>query len=122
MAAPPPLNKKLRFYISLVAVAGAAWLAFLLAGIDWQVSTVAEISLFALLVIVAGSFPIPVAPRVKADVSTAALFAAALLLEPGAAALAGVLGLVTYTILLRFWGDKLRLPWYKYPFNAGTSC
>ena len=38
---------------------------------------------------------------------------------PGAAALTGVVGVVTYTALIRFWGQRLRLPWYKYPFNAG---
>ena len=33
----------------------------------------------------------------------------------------GTVGLVTYTVLIRFWGMKLRLPWYKYPFNAGQT-
>ena len=80
-----------------------------------------EAGLFALLLVVAGSFPLPVGPKVKTDVSTAVLFAAVLLFEPGVAALAASVGIVTYTLLLRFWGERLRLPWYKYPFNAGAT-
>ena len=113
------LPQGLPAYIGLVTLVGMAWLAYLVAGVDFGVSTVGDIALFVVLIVVAGSFPLPVAPRVKADVTTAVLFASALLLEPGAAALSGVVGILIYTVLLRFWGDKLRLPWYKYPFNAG---
>ena len=60
-------------------------------------------------------------PRVKTDVSGVATFGAVLLLEPGAAVLAAVVGLVTYTGLLRFRGDRIRVPWYKFPFNAGMT-
>ena len=88
---------------------------------DWDFSTFGEVGLFALLLVVAGSFPLPVGPKVKADVSTAVLFAAVLLLEPGVAALAAAVGIVTYTVLIRYWGEKLRLPWYKYPFNGGAT-
>ena len=62
-----------------------------------------------------------VSPRLKADVTTAVLFCAALLLEPGVAALAGVVGIVCYNFLNGHWGERLRLPWYKYPFNAGET-
>ena len=113
------LPKQLQIYIGLVGLAGVALLAYLVQRVEWDPSTVAETTILTLLVVVAGSFPLPVAPRVKADVNTAVLFGAALVLSPGAAALAGVVGVLTYTSLLRFWGDKLRLPWYKYPFNAG---
>lgn len=114
------LPRPLRFYIALTTIGGAACLAYLVSRADWSLSTLGETALFFLLVVVAGSFPLPVAPRVKTDVTTAVLFGAALLLDPGAAALAGAAGIVTYTLLLRFWGEKLRLPWYKYPFNAGA--
>ena len=81
-------------------------------------------ALFTFLLIVAGSFPLPVAPRVTADVTTAVLFGAALLLRPGAAALAAVVGKLTGNLLVRLRGDRLRLPGYrfpfhKYPFNMG---
>ena len=75
-----------------------------------------EVALFTALIVVAGSFPLPIAPRIKFDVNTAVFFAAALVLEPGVGALAGV---VAYTTLIRFWGERLRIPWYKHPFNAG---
>ena len=109
----------LRLYIAVVAAVGIAWLAYLAPGVDWTASTLGEMGLLVLLMVLAGSFPLPVGPRVKADVTTAVWFSAALLLDPGAAALTGVVGVVTYTALIRFWGQRLRLPWYKYPFNAG---
>lgn len=115
------LPMALRVYISLVGIAGAAWLAYLVSVAPWSSSAIVETGLFTLLVIAAGSFPLPVAPRVKADVATAALFGAALLLEPGAAALAATFGIVGFTFLLRYRGDRLRLPWYKYPFNGGAT-
>ena len=78
-----------------------------------------EVALFTALIVVAGSFPLPIAPRIKFDVNTAVFFGAALVLEPGAAVVAGVVGVVAYTTLIRFWGERLRIPWYKHPFNAG---
>ena len=115
----PGLPGPLGVYIGLVTVVGMAWLAYLVAGVDFSPSTVGEMALFIVLLVAAGSFPLPVAPRVRADVTTAVLFSSALLFEPGVAALAAAVGIVTYTALGRFWGEKLRLPWYKYPFNAG---
>ena len=80
-----------------------------------------EAGLFTIVIILAGSFPLPLSPKVKADVSTAAVFGAAILLDPGVAALAAVVGVSTYTVLIRFWGEKLRLPWYQYLFNVGAT-
>ena len=117
----PSLPKGLRAYIALVGISGMAWLAYLVPGAEWDAAALGEMALFVLLIVAAGSFPLPVAPRVKADVTTAVLFAAALLLEPGVAVLAGVTGIVIYTVSNRFWGQRLRLPWYKYPFNAGQT-
>ena len=115
------LPNRLRLYIAIVAIVGTVLMAYLVQGVDWQPVTVSEVGLFALLIVAAGSLPLPVGPKVNTDVTSAPLFAAAILLEPGAAVLAGVSGLVAYTLLLRFWGAKLRLPWYKYPFNAGQT-
>ncbi len=115
------LPKPLQAYIPSVCAIGMAWMVYLAIGADWSLSVLGELGLFVLLIVVAGSFPMPVSPRVKADVTTAVLFGAALLLEPGIAALAGVAGITTYTLLNRFWGDRPRLPWYKYPFNAGET-
>ena len=105
----PGLPKTLSAYIAAVCLAGAALLVYLVSGLEWSPSTLSEAGLFFVLVVAAGSFPLPVAPRVKADVSTAALFGAAILLEPGLAALAATVGVVSYTFLLRYSGDKLRL-------------
>ena len=113
------LPRALQAYIALVGIGGGVFLAYLLQRVEWSPSTLGEAGLFFLLIVAAGSFPLPVAPRVKADVNTAVFFSAALLFEPGVAALAGVAGVSTYTLLIRFWGQRLQLPWYKYPFNAG---
>ena len=115
------LPKPLLVYIPSVCAVGMAWMVYLALGADWSLSTLGELGLFVLLIVVAGSFPMPVSPRVKADVTTAVLFCSALLLEPGVAAIAGVVGITAYTILNRFWVERLRLPWYKYPFNAGET-
>ena len=115
------LPNRLRLYIGLIAVAGAGWLAYLVLGVDWDLSTGAEMGLFVLLIVGAGSFPLHMSPGLKADVTTAVLFCGALLLEPGVAALAGVVGIVSYNLLNGHWGERLRLPWYKYPFNAGQT-
>ena len=104
------IPKPLRAYIVLVAIAGMGLLIYLAQRAEWGLSTLGELGLFAVLIAVAGCFPIPAAPRVKADVTTAVLFAIALVLEPGVAALAAVLGMLAYNLLIRFWGDRLRLP------------
>ena len=103
----PGLPKTLVAYIASACLAGAALLVYLVSGVEWSPTTWLETGLFVVLVLAAGSFPLPVAPRVKADVSTAALFGAAILLEPGLAALAATVGVLSYTFLVRFWGDKL---------------
>ena len=96
-------------------------MTYLVTGVDWRISTLGETSLFVLLIVLAGIFPLRVGPKVLADVTTAVLFSAALILEPGAAAVAGVVGMTTYTLLNRWRGGELQLPWYKYPFNAGQT-
>lgn len=118
---PPGLPRPLRLYIAAVAVAGAAWMARLWVDVDWDAEIALRTGFFVVLVIVSGSFPLPVAPKVKADVTTAALFGAALLLPAGAAAAGGAVAVVAYTFLIRYWGDRLRLPWYKYPFNGAAT-
>ena len=76
------MPKLLTTYVALVGIAGAALLAYLAPGVDWQLSTLGETGLFILLIVAAGSFPLPVAPTIKADVTTAVLFSATLVLEP----------------------------------------
>lgn len=115
----PGLPRRLRAYILLVAISGLVLTVLLTLGVKWSPSVVEELGVFSLLIVAAGSFPLTVAPRIRADVTAAPMFAAALLLEPGVAALAGALGLTAYTTLNRFWGQRLALPWYKYPLNAG---
>ena len=115
------LPKTLRGYIVLVAGIGAVLLAFLLIRVEWELSTLGELGLFTLLIAIAGCFPVRIAPRVTGDVSTAVLFGAALIMEPGMAALAAVAGMLAYNGLMRFRRDGPRLPWYKYPFNAGET-
>ena len=115
------LSTPLRTYIALVATGGAALGFYLATGVEWGPATVGQVGLFILLIIGAGVFPLRVGPRVKTDVTTTPLFAAAIVLEPGAAVVAGVAGLVASTMLVRFWGERIRLPWYKYPFNAGQA-
>lgn len=118
-AVNPALPKPLRVYIGLVGVAGMGLMVYLAQGAEWSSTTLAEAGLFIFLIVVAGSFPLPVAPRVKADVTTAVWFSAALLLEAGVASPVGAVAVVIYTLLVQFWGERLKLPWYKYPFNAG---
>ena len=113
------LPKPLRWYVVITCVAGLAFLAYLAQSAEWSTTTFSELGLFVLLIVAAGSFPLQVGPKVKADLSTVALFGAVLVLEPGVAALAGVIGVLTYTLLLRFWRERIQLPWYKYAFNAG---
>ena len=115
------LPKPLRIYIALVASAGLGLAVLLALGQGWGATVLAEAVLMTALAVVAGSFPLHIAPRVKADVTSAVFFGAALLLEPGAAAVVGAAGITIYTLLIRFWGEKLHLPWYKYPFNAGET-
>ena len=115
------MPKLLTTYIALVGIASVALVAYLASGVDWQLSTLGEMSLFIVLIVAAGSFPLPVAPTTKADVTTAVLFGAVLLLEPGAAALAGAIGMAVYNVLLRYHGERMRWPWYQYPFNAAAT-
>ena len=58
----------------------------------------------------------PVGPGVKVDITSAVMFGSVLVLEPGEAALAAVAGRLGSNLLIRFWGDELHLPGYKYPF------
>ncbi len=111
------LRKPLWAFVALIATVGMGSLAYWVNGVEWAPSVVAEMCLFLLLIAVAGVFPLPVAPGVKADVATAVLFGAVLLLEPGAAALAAVAGKLTSYLVIQLWGERLRLPGYKYPFR-----
>ncbi|MBI4282544.1 MAG: HAMP domain-containing histidine kinase [Chloroflexi bacterium] len=109
------LQKPLQAYVVATVVTGGALVSYLASGGGWGLSTLGEAAPFLVLVVVAGCFPLPVAPKVKTDVTTAVLFGAALTLEPVVAALTGAVGIVIYTVI------RLHLPWYKYPFNASAT-
>ena len=104
----------LRAYIAITAIAGIVWLIFLGGSVTWDLVTIGESALLVGLIVLAGSFPLPVGPNVKTDMTTALLFGAAIMLEPGAAAVVGAAGILVYTLFQRH-------PWYKYPFNVGAT-
>ena len=108
-------------YLALVAVSGATLAGYWAIGTLWDAPLLREMGLWFGLLVLAGSFPVPVAPKVRADLSAAGLFAVALLLEPGPAALVATAAVATHNYLARFWGDRYRYPWFKFPFNAGTA-
>ncbi len=76
--------------VSIVVAGGVAWSAYLISDLTWDVELAVGIALLSSMVLLAGSFPIPVAPKVKAGMTTAPLFAAALVLGPGCAVIAAV--------------------------------
>ena len=107
-----------------VALAGIATMVVLGMAEEWSLFVLANTCFFMLLIIVTGSFPLPVAPRATTDLTTAVLFGTALLLEPGIAVFTAVLGKSISYITVRGLGDRLKLPgyrypYYKYPFNLG---
>ena len=112
MSAKSPMV--LRAYIVITAITGAAWLAFLAGSVTWDTVTIIESALLVALIVLAGNFPLPVGPNVKTDMTTAVLFGAAIMLEPGAAAIVGASGVLVYTIMQG-------LPWYKHPFNTAVT-
>ncbi|MBI2866179.1 MAG: HAMP domain-containing histidine kinase, partial [Chloroflexi bacterium] len=115
-------RRPLLVLISAVWLAGMMGLAYLgRYHSAWSLSQVETMVLVLGLVVLAGFSPIPVAPRVKAGLTTAPLFTGALLLSPGNAALIAVVGSMLYQVGLRDGPEKLRLPWFKYPFNAGEA-
>lgn len=107
-----------------VALAGIATMVVLGMAEEWSLFVLANTCFSMLLIIVTGSFPLPVAPRATTDLTTAVLFGTALLLEPGIAVFTAVLGKSISYITVRGLGDRLKLPgyrypYYKYPFNLG---
>ncbi len=111
----------LRVMVSIVAVGGVAWSAYLISDLTWDVELVVGIALLSSMVLLAGAFPIPVAPRVKAGMTTAPLFAAALVLGPGCAVIAAVVGGLAYQVVLRFWSPHVRVPWHQIVFNLAET-
>lgn len=120
----PGLPIRVNLFSACVALAGLASIFFLGMNEEWSLLVVANICFFIPLIVVTGSFPLPVAPRATADISTAVLFGVALLLEPGIAAFTAVMGKSISYITVRGLGERLKLPgyrypYYKYPFNLG---
>lgn len=94
--------------IGMVAAGGAAWSTYLITQLEGNVEVATATALLALLVMLGGMFPIPVAPRIRAGMTTAPLFAAAIVLGPGCAVIAAVAGGVAYQIALRFRSPGVR--------------
>ncbi|MDA0264420.1 MAG: HAMP domain-containing sensor histidine kinase [Chloroflexi bacterium] len=122
----PGLPIRVNLFTACVALAGIVSMVFLGLDEEWSLTVLATTCFFILLIIVAGSFPLPVAPRATADVSTAVLFGVALLLEPGIAVFTVVVGKFISYITVRGLGERLKLPgyrypFYKYPFNLGEA-
>ncbi len=120
----PGLPIRVNLLSGCVALAGLAVMFYLGMNEEWSLFVVANTCFFILLIIVTGSFPLPVAPRATADISTAVLFGVALLLEPGIAVFTAVAGKSISYLTVRGLGDRLKLPgyrypYYKYPFNLG---
>jgi len=107
--------------IAATFVAGFWWLRYLVAPVSWTPSLAIATDAFAVLIMLAGLFPLPVGPRIKAGVTTAPLFLAAVVLPPGPAAVAAVVGSVGYNVVLRIRRPTLYLSWYKYVFNTGET-
>lgn len=119
-----PLPIRVKLFTTGVAITGLALLVILGIDEEWSRSVLAGTAFFMLLILVTGSFPLPVAPRATTDVSTAVLFGGALLLEPGVAVFTAVAGKLISYLVIKNLGDWLRLPGYKhpyhkYPFNLG---
>ena len=122
----PGLPIRVNILSGCVALAGITTMFLLGLNVDWSVFVVASTCFFILLIIGTGSFPLPVAPRATADISTAVLFGVALLLEPGLAVFTIVMGKAISYITVRGIGERLKLPgyrypYYKYPFNLGEA-
>ena len=118
------LPTRVNLFTACVVLAGLVSMFFLGIEEEWNVTVLASTAFFVLLIVVSGSFPLPVAPRATADVSTAVLFGVALLWEPGIAVFIAVVGKLASYIVIKGLGDRLKLPGYqhpfhKYPFNLG---
>ena len=108
--------------IVTVAALGACLLGFAVSTVTWDFHLAMETFLLTGVIVLAGFFPIPVGPRIKAGVTTAPLLATVLLLPLGAAVLAAAVGTLAYSLALRLRPEAdLHLPWFKYPFNIGEA-
>lgn len=115
---------RIKILAAAVVLIGLIMQVYLGAGEEWSRSVLAGSAFFMVLIIVTGSFPLPVAPRATTDISTAVLFTGALVLEPGIAIFTAVIGKLASYISIKHLGDRLKLPgykhpYYKYPFNLG---
>ncbi len=106
---------RIKLFTASVALAGLALLVFLGVGEEWSRSVLAGTVFFIFLIIVTGSFPLPVAPRATTDVSTVVLFGGALVLEPGVAVFTAVVGKLLSYLTVKHLGNRLNLPGYRYP-------
>ncbi|MBI2853398.1 MAG: HAMP domain-containing histidine kinase [Chloroflexi bacterium] len=95
-------NGRLQLYVCVVLALGLGMLA--LGFLQLPAISVRAIGLaacLALLIALAGAYPIPLSPKVKANVVTAPLFAAVVLLQPVVAMATAVVGVTASEIMLR---------------------
>lgn len=109
----PHIPLSLRVYLIGIYLISAAFFALIWQrwSQQWGVREVAVLLLFAALVALAGRYPVPISPKIKVSVTTAALFAALLLFGTPMAMMVAALGLTVSNLLLR-------RPWYNVLFNA----
>jgi hypothetical protein len=72
----PVLPIRIKIFSTAVALAGLALLVYLGVGEEWSPGILTGTAFFMFLIVVTGSFPLPVALNASADVSTAVLLPA----------------------------------------------
>lgn len=110
------LSRHLKLYVGLVAAAGAVVMALSVWArpIQPAAATIALSVAFATLTGLAGIYPIPLSPKIKATVATAPAFAAVLLLSPGLATIAAAAGALSSELV-----HHRRFPYVL--FNTATA-
>lgn len=106
----------LKLYIGIVTALGLVLLgaAFFAGPVQATPLALSLTVALAALIGLAGVYPIPISAKIKANVATAPAFAAVLLLSPGLATIAAVLGVTASELV-----QKRRLPYTA--FNAATA-
>ncbi|MBI2859069.1 MAG: hypothetical protein HYX90_08325, partial [Chloroflexi bacterium] len=110
------LSKPLKLHIGAITALGAAVLVLcvVVRPLGASTLTVPLAAAFAVLIGLAGVYPLPVSAKIKANVVTAPAFAAVLLLSPALAVLAAVAGVAASELI-----QKRRWPYVL--FNTATA-
>ncbi|MEW6034664.1 MAG: histidine kinase dimerization/phospho-acceptor domain-containing protein, partial [Chloroflexota bacterium] len=110
------LSAPLKIYVGSVMALGSGMFALSLLAqpLDFTARGLALTVAFAILIALAGAYPVPLSSKVKVNVVSAPLFAAVLLLHPALAALAAIVGVIASEA-------ALRRPWLYLVFNTATA-